>query len=64
MNLPGIDAQKSVTKGTLILDIETEADATMKSTEQAIQQVKLITKRAKPAMSGVEADEAGEAKEF
>ena len=57
-------AQKSVMKGTLILDIDTEADAATKSMEQAIQQAKLITKRAKPTMSGVEADEAGEAKEL
>ena len=39
-------AQKSVTKGTLILDIDTEVDAATKSTEQAIQQARLITRRA------------------
>ena len=49
-------AQKSVTKGTLKLDIDTEKDAATKSTEQAIQQAKLITRRAKSAMSEVEAD--------
>ena len=51
-------AQKSITKGTLILDIDTEVDAATKSTEQAIQQAKLITRRAKPAVSEVEADKA------
>ena len=56
-------AQKSVTKGTLILDINTEVDAATKSTEQAIQQARLMTKKAKPATSGAEADKAGEAKE-
>ena len=56
-------AQKSVMKGTLILDIDTEVDAATKSTEQAIQQARLMTKRAKPTMSGAEADKAGEAKE-
>ena len=54
--------QKSITKGTLILDIDTEADAYTKSTEQAIQQAKLITKRAKPTVSEVEADNAGKPK--
>ena len=49
-------AQKSITKGTLILDIDTEVDAAMKSTEQAIQQAKLITRRAEPAVSEAEAD--------
>ena len=57
-------APKSVTKGTLILDIDTEADIAMKSTEQTIQQAKLITKRAEPTMSGAEAEEAGETKVF
>ena len=49
-------AQKSITKGTLILDIDTEVDAATKSTKQAIQQAKLITRRAKPAVSEAEAD--------
>ena len=51
-------AQKSVTKGTLILDIDTEEDTATKSNKQAIQQAKLITRRAKSAMSEVEADKA------
>ena len=53
-------AQKSITKGTLILDIDTEVDAATKTTEQAIQQAKLITKKTKPATSEAEADEARE----
>ena len=55
-------AQKSTMKGTLILDIDTEVDAAMKSTEQAIQQAKLITRRTEPAMSEVEADRAEKVK--
>ena len=55
-------AQKSIMKGTLILDIDTEVDAATKSTEQAIQQAKLITRRAEPAMSEVEADKVGKVK--
>ena len=51
-------AQKSVTKGTLILDIDTEVDAATKSTEQAIQQARLITRRDKSAVSEAEADKA------
>ena len=49
-------AQKSITKGTLILDIDTEVDAATKSTEQAIQQARLITRRDKLAVSEAEAD--------
>ena len=55
-------AQKSVTKGTLILDIVTEADAATKSTEQTIQQARLMKRKAEPVTSGVEADKAGEVK--
>ena len=51
-------AQKSVTKGTLILDVDTEVDAATKSTEQAIQQARLITRRDKSAVSEAEADKA------
>ena len=54
--------QKSIMKGTLILDIDTEVDAATKSTEQAIQQAKLITRRTEPAMSEVEADKVGKVK--
>ena len=51
-------AQKSITKGTLILDIGTEVDVATKSTEQAIQQARLITRGDKSAVSEVEADKA------
>ena len=54
-------AQKSVTKGTLILEINTKADAATKSTEEAIQQAKQMTKKAEPATSGAEAEQAGKA---
>ena len=53
-------AQKSVTKGTLILDINAEADAATKLTEQALQQARHMTKKSEPAMCGAEADQAGE----
>ena len=57
-------AQKFLTKGTLILDIDTEVDAATKSTKQAIQQAKLITRRAKSAVSEAEADKAEKDKRY
>ena len=54
-------AQKSVTKGMLLLDIDTEVDAATKSKEQAVQQARLMTRKAEPVTSGAEVDEAGEA---
>ena len=53
-------AQKSITKETLILDIDTEVDATTKTIEQAIQQAKLITEKTKLATSEAEANEVRE----